>query len=555
MKENIGNRNRGIRAALFLAAGLLVTLLALVATPVLFAQDDGEPDADPEVFITTSREDLEDLPLEVRRRLEQENGLSSANDFEIGESTKTVNRQNVLAGEELTYTVVARNTGDADTQPLSIVDALPEGLTYVGHDVAMDNSLPDPNDPGGEKNNVVTWNGVIGPGGSVELTILATVAKAAKAGTEITNTAVITAGEKTAEPGVKITVVDKRSEPTMLLPVITYGEVPLTPDISDIQSTRPNSQNTWTVSWTSPGGFNFELQESMSPGFENAAPIAVGAEAAMTFTHDPSPFNVYYYRARSVSGGVTGNWSQIVKVVGGYYDDFSNDPGPTAHVGDAGRWQIRRTSYIDEVNSWYETTSDYSALILEVSDRWDLGLVSPLMEAPTIPYAIELKVKSVEPGWQKGLGLVFEGDKVGDKCPPDGTLDGWYKHNECFNEFYEFMLVEGADKKNLQVQRIHEVCWQCSPGGIPVHRKVAKNWYIEKISGVSWDDYNIMRVEVRADRIDFWAGESGSNLKHQLSIDENYYPDNTYFGVISTTQEYSNSVGRYRYFSVLPLDS
>ena len=124
-----------------------------------------------------------------------------------------------------------------------------------------------------------------------------------------------------------------------------------------------------------------------------------------------------------------------------------------------------------------------------------------------------------------------------------------------FNEFYEFMLVEGANKKNLQVQRIHDVCWDCSPGGIPVHRKVAKNWYIEKISGVSWDDYNVMRVEVHADRIEFFAVKRGSGLQHQLTIDENFYPGNPYFGTISTTQEYSNSVGRYSYFEVMPLDN
>lgn len=555
MKHNTGKQNNGRFPASILVAALLVVLAALVAAPAMFAQDDVDPDANPGVFITSSKEDLENLPPEVRRRLQLENGLSAADDFDISQSTKTVARNQVIAGEQVTFTIVARNTGEADTQPLSIVDALPNGLAYISHEVTMNNSLPNPGNPGGEDNNVVTWNGIIGPNGMVEIRIVVEVEKKAQTGTEYTNTAEITSGEKTAAPSVTITVVEEQSMPIVLLPVITYGEVPLTPDITSIQSTRPNSQNTWTVSWTSGGGVAFELQESMSPGFENAASISVGPEASMPFAHEPSPFNVYYYRARSVAGGLTGNWSQTLKVVGGYRDGFDNDPGKTPHVGDAGRWQLRRTSHLDEVNDWYERTNDYTAYILEVSDRWDLGLGSPLMEAPSIPYAIELEVKSVEPGWQKGLGLVFAGDKVADKCPPRDTVSGWYEHNDCFNEFYEFMLVEGANKKNLQVQRIHDVCWDCSPGGIPVHRKVAKNWYIEKISGVSWNDYNIMRVEVRADRIDFWAGKRGGTLQHQLTIDENFYPNNPYFGVISTTQEYSNSVGRYGYFEVIPLDN
>jgi hypothetical protein len=237
-----------------------------------------------------------------------------------------------------------------------------------------------------------------------------------------------------------------------------------------------------------------------------------------------------------------------VKVVGGYRDDYT-DP--------ASGWTMRRTSHLDNVKAWYEFAPNYEWHILQVNDRWDLGLTSPLMEAPTIPYAIDLEVKSVHPGWQKGLGIVFASDRVTDQCPSvTNTTDGWYKHKDCFNEFYEFMLVEGADKKNLQVQRVHEVVWLGSgSGGIPVHRKVAKNWYIEKISGVSWDDYNRLHVEVRADRIEFYASRPDEPLKLQLTINENMYPNNPYFGTIATTQEYSNMTARYEYFEVMPLDN
>ncbi|MFN2171137.1 MAG: DUF11 domain-containing protein [Candidatus Promineifilaceae bacterium] len=550
MKENSGEHNASRKPAAILAAGLLLLLVVLASAPVLFAQDGEEPDTGSDVFITGSVEDLDALPADVRERLQKENGLAEADSYELGDSTKTVQPSNVKAGGEVVFTIVAKNTGDADTQAMTVVDTLPSGLTYVSSEVK--NLINGLQTAFNENSNGVTWEGFLAVGGSVEIVIVAKVADDAPTGTVYTNKAVITAGDKTAEPSANLSVVDEL--PGLLLPRIVDDEIPEAPDIPSIVSTRPNSQNQWTVSWAGAGAIAFQLQESLSPGFENAGLMPVGPEAAKSFVHTPTPYNTFYYRVRAVSGGIPGSWSDTIKVIGGFRDDFSDDPSQIPE-GDPGRWLIRRTSNLDEVNAWYERTSDYTAYILEVSDRWDLGLSSSLAESPEIPYAIELRVKSVEPGWQKGLGLVFAGDRDTVRCPVDtNSVLGWYAHDDCFNEFYEMMLVEGADKKNLQVQRIHDICFDCSPGGIPVHRKVAKNWYIEKISGVSWDDYNILRVEVYANQIKFYAYKSGESPKLQLTIDESYYQGNHMFGVISTTQEYSNSVGRYTYYEVMPLD-
>jgi uncharacterized repeat protein (TIGR01451 family) len=536
---------------LVLTAGILLIVVALISAPVLLAQDGDEPDDSPGVFISSSVDDLEALPAEVRQRLLREGGLGAADSYDIGNSTKSAGSSYVMAGGQVTYTIIARNSGDVDTPAMMVVDTLPAGLSYVSHEFKMPSAGLQTG--GGVNNNVITWEGFLAAGGSVEIVIVAKAADNAAPGTEYINSAVITAGDQTAEPAFTVTVIDEL--PVVHLPMITYGEKPKTPDIISIASTRPNSQNQWTVSWNGAGAVSFELQESHSQGFENAAYIQVGPEASKSFSHPPSPYNAYYYRVRSKSGEAVGNWSETIKVVGGYRDEFVQDPSNITE-GDPGRWLLRRTSHLDEVSAWYEVTQDYSAYIVEVNDRWDLGLGSSLAESPQIPYAIEVRVKSVQPGWQKGLGIVFAGDIEGTRCPKDtNTVSGWYEHNDCFNEFYELMLVEGANKKNLQVQRIHDVCWDCSPGGIPVHRKVAKNWYEEKISGVSWDDYNILRAEVYADHINFYAYESGQSPKLQLTIDESFYQDNHMFGVISTTQEYSNSVGRYTYVEVLPLNN
>jgi uncharacterized repeat protein (TIGR01451 family) len=531
--------------------GLLAAfLLVFGLTQTLWAQDgagaDEAPDATPEAYVITSQEDLEALPPEVRQRFEKENGFGQAGSFQFGDSTKVANTDEVLPGGAVTFTITAVNSGNVDSPPMTVVDALPAGLTYLSHEFKVPNGGLQTG--GSAINNVITWEGVLGAGGSVEIVITASVPVDAPAGKQYTNTAVISAESETAEPSVKVTVGEASNSPFLRLPIIIYGERPLTPDVNNFAATRPNSLNQWSVTWDQTGAVGYELQEAHRADFSDATTHVLGPVNRFDAAYAPSPFNTFYYRIRSSAGAVNGAWSPTLKVVGGYRDDFDNrDTG----------WSLRRTSHLDEVKNWYEIEPGKSWNILQVKDRWDLGLASPLMEAPSIPYAIQLEVKSVEPGWQKGLGFVLEGDKVTDQCPSDtNSTDGWYKHKDCFNEFYEFMLVEGANKKNLQVQRVHEVVWLGSgSGGIPVHRKVAKNWYIEKISGVSWDDYNVMRVEVYADHINFYAGKRGEALKLQLVIDENYYPENAYFGTIATTQEYSNSVGRYEYVEALPLDN
>ncbi len=548
--SDIGKSRNKSQLALLIGGLLFAFLLVFGLAQNSLAQDgagaDDQPDGTPEVFITTSQEDLELLPPALRQRLEKENGLGVATDFSFDGSTKTADPQTVLPGGQVTFTIIARNSGNVDSPPLTVVDTLPAGLTYLNHEFKL--PVGGLQTGGAALNNVVTWEGVLGAGGSVEIVINASVEGTAAVGKKYTNTAVISADSTTAEPSATITVGDFSSSPFVRLPFIIYGDVPLTPDVNNLAATRPNSLNQWTLTWDNAGAAAYELQESHSADFANPTSYNLGPVNSWPAAYPPSPFNVYYYRLRSMAGAVGGNWSATVKVVGGYRDDFDNrDTG----------WSIRRTSHLDEVKNWYEIEPGKSWNILQVKDRWDLGLVSPLMEAPSIPYAIQTEVKSVEPGWQKGLGLVLEGDRRTENCPADtNTTDGWYKHTDCFNEFYEFMLVEGADKKNLQVQRVHEVVWLGSgSGGIPVHRKVAKNWYIEKISGVSWDDYNVLRVEVYENQLKFYAGRRGSELKLQLVIDENFYPGNAYFGTIATTQEYSNMTGRYEYFEALPLDN
>ena len=87
---------------------------------------------------------------------------------------------------------------------MTVVDSLPTDLYYVSHEFKIPTGGLQTG--GGVNDNVITWEGVLAAGGSVEIVIVAVSAQKAAVGTEFVNTAVITAGEKTAEAGGTITV-------------------------------------------------------------------------------------------------------------------------------------------------------------------------------------------------------------------------------------------------------------------------------------------------------------------------------------------------------------
>ncbi|HEX6383213.1 MAG TPA: hypothetical protein VF177_00950, partial [Anaerolineae bacterium] len=195
-----------------------------------------------------------------------------------------------------------------------------------------------------------------------------------------------------------------------------------------LQATRPNSANAWTVSWESAeAGLTYQLQESQDPGFAGATTFDMGTATSKAFSHAASTQNVYYYRLRVVAGSQTGPWSETVRVVGGYRDDFTSN---------ASDWRIRRTTYIDEVRTFYEIDSSRSWLIMQVEDPWDWGIASPGAPAPAVPYQIEYRAQVAHQANLVSFGAVFGGDWPGSTCPDPSSVAGWYQHKLCFNVFY-----------------------------------------------------------------------------------------------------------------------
>jgi len=327
---------------------------------------------------------------------------------------------------------------------------------------------------------------------------------------------------------------------TTFLPVAAKA-----PPILEISATRPNSANDWTVSWEMADSdlvTKYELQESQNPNFSGATTYDMGLNTSRDFfDHQPSPNNTYYYRVRAVAGEVLGGWSQPLLVAGGYRDDFSSNT-----TG----WDVRRTTFIEEVTSFYENNDWF---ILRVEDSWDWGIASPGKPAPAPPYVINYRVKHANiEGNLKSNGMVFGGDWPGIICPDKSTVAGWYEHELCFNQFYNTNTIWfGGSTLKLLFERVDDLIWCPTCGGSPMKRlgDIDEN-NTKDLNNVSPNDWNTYRIEVRSGEIKYFA-----NGVLQFTYNDTRYIDQPYFGVFSSTDEYSNSTARFDYVEVLPLDN
>ena len=103
-------------------------------------------------------------------------------------SIMTVTPAQAPAGSLVTYTIIVSNGGAANIDPVSATDILPGSLAY------LDGSLSATSGNASYAAGVITWTGPVNAGSDVTITFSATVGPAA-GGTDITNEAVIAAGE------------------------------------------------------------------------------------------------------------------------------------------------------------------------------------------------------------------------------------------------------------------------------------------------------------------------------------------------------------------------
>ena len=266
------------------------------------------------------------------------------------------------------------------------------------------------------------------------------------------------------------------------MPLTTFGLLPQ-PGQLTLTVGVPNGFNAWPVSWSADSNAtSYELQEAHQSDFSDGQISDVGTATSLTLTKVPSPENVYYYRVRSRIGGTVGPWSNEGRVVGGFRDDFE-DPNSG--------WSMRRTTYIEEVHGRYQD----GKYVLDVNDRWDWGISSPGKPAPRVPYVIDFWVMVDDGGanlWS--FGAVFGGDWPAARCPMATDADGWYKHGDCFNHFY---------------------------------------------------NTNIIMV---------YAAKLGFEPVLQYTYRDTRYVNDDYFGLFASTDEYTNGIWWFDNFQVMPLD-
>lgn len=538
------------RATLLILSGLLATLLVLASVQWMAADDGPQPTPTP-----GSESPYKDRVLSERELLELEPSLEqymaahllSGDQLlgsDISQSTKEVDRDEVPAGGEINYTIVISNSGDTQFTG-GVTDTLPAELSYVDHELSeMVGGISSPGfDVDG---NVVAWKGVLVGGGHAKIIITARVNDNVEADTMIINTALISDGEQTVSPSAEVKVLELALSDA-LLPLITYGFQPAPPNITNFNATRPNSQNEFSLSWT--GGSRatrYELEMADNPEFNSPTVYDMALSTSKNFKPEPYFRNLFYYRVRSFDGYIGGNWSDTVRVVGAYRDDFTDS---------SSGWAVRRTTHIDDVRSWYDIdVSDKDWFILQVEDRFDWGLASPLTPAPELPYVIEFDAQHAHIANQVTYGAAFGGDYPGEICPDKSTVDGWYKHELCFNHFYHTNTIWGSGHLLMLFERVDYLEW-ISNQAPPLKRRLGYHKLIDPLEGVSTSGWNHFRIEVRADEIKVFAGKRGETIYEVLTYDGTQWVNDPFFGVLVSTGEYSNSTMRVDYYAVTPLDN
>ena len=262
------------------------------------------------------------------------------------------------------------------------------------------------------------------------------------------------------------------------------------------------------AAWTSgPGASHYIVEAAHDPGFNSPILHNTGLNMSLDLQPEPSWRNDFYFRVRAFDGGVGGDWSEPINVVGAYYDEF-DDPNSG--------WAIRRTTHIDDVNTWYQIENDDDWLILEVKDKWDWGISSSLAKAPEPPYVIEYDGKFAQTPNEVAMGIVFGGDRIpGELCPDKSTVEGWYQHTACFNHFYNPQYFWAGEALHLLWYRVDRLEWCPSCSGSPMKR-LGDSILVGQMKNVDNDDWNRHRIEVREGNIKYYAGRPhDANLKLQ----------------------------------------
>jgi uncharacterized repeat protein (TIGR01451 family) len=447
---------------------------------------------------------------------------------------KTVNHAQATAGSELHYTLVISNAGDTPFAVVGVTDTLPSDLTYVS------DSFVGP--AGGSfavAGNVLIWSGELFAQSEVILQFDAVIAASVEVGTVLENTVEVSGDDQHVVRTASTTVVEETGG-EIYLPLVSK---PYIPPAASASATLPTSANQWTLNWTITNGSIDELaavevHESQSPTFDSYVTLELSATArSTTISHPAGPNNEYYYRVVPVGPWGAGAYSNVVKVVGNYYDDFSNP---------ATGWKLRRSSLLEKMYAYYSVENGVDVFIALVDDRYDWLLASPLRPAPAVPYKIEYRARVHDASNLVSGGIVYGGDWNGGECPQLGTL--FFTGRNCFNQFYVHNYIFYGPLK-LQWEKINELRYCPDCGGSALKREgdfAIIDAIIPGGQSVDWNDY---RVEVRNDGVRLYI--NGAFIRH---FTDTQYVNQPYFGVFASTFEYKPAIWFFDTFRVTRMD-
>ncbi len=442
---------------------------------------------------------------------------------DLSTSEKNVSSAQANPGGVLQYTIVLSNSGDEPATGVWMTDTLPSELTYEA------NSL---NVTGGglygEANGVITWTGSVNNDTMVIVSFNAILDGGLKGGDMVTNTAVISSNQSIIDRSAVTTII---TDTYVHLPAI-FLPIPL-PNIVLNPIARPNSSNSWNVTWAVDDETyitSYELQEATDINFTapNVINVPVGTQNSVR-TLPLQINNLFYYRVRAIgSFGVT-PWSNLQQVRGGYRDDF-NDPNSG--------WEMRRQDTDTVINNTFYRNGH---LVLEMDSSYDYQIVSSLAPAPAPPYMIESKIRLVGVDNLHSYGMVWGGDWNGQTCPnPD--------YSSCFNVYYRLIVIWSGnlgDKLTIQLKRIdyHE-----EPDNVG--------------RGVDLIPATVVNVNPPSQGYQTWAIQVYANGVMRLFLNGNQifevfdtnYIQNPYFAAFSSTDEYNGLEAEFDYFEASFLD-